>query len=357
MDRTEKFMKKMTEIEGISGFERKVADLIRSELKDTCEYEWDNLGSLICKHRGTSDEPRIMMAGHMDEIGFVVQQVTDDGFVKFLPVGGWWPGNVLAQKVAISTRKGRVLGVIGSAPIHDMDKEKQATMPKLNELLIDVGQSVGYDVKKKLGIRPGDPITPITEFEIMSNKKMYMAKAWDNRVGVLIMAEAMRRLAEMKHPNTAFGVGTVQEEVGLRGAKTAAAVCRPDVAFALDVCTSKDTTSETKGRPEKMGNGVGIMVFDNSLIPNVSLRDFMIDLAERHKIKHFLGILDHGGTDGGRINLSGTGVPSIYIAVASRYIHSHVSLVHRDDFDAAVELMVQAHMALDKKTVASFRKF
>ena len=357
MDRTEKFMKSMTEIEGISGFEHQVAELVKAELKDTCEYERDNLGSLVCKHKGTSSEPRIMMAGHMDEIGFIVQQVTDEGFVKFLPIGGWWPGNVLAQKVAIQTRKGRVLGVIGSPAIHDMDKEKQGKLMKLKELFIDVGQSVGYDVKKKLDIRPGDPITPITEFEIMSNKKMYMAKAWDNRIGVLIMAEAMRRLVKMKHPNLAFGVGTTQEEVGLRGAKTAAAFCKPDVAFALDVCTAKDTSSSTKGRPEKPGNGVGIMVFDNSLIPNMRLRDFMIDLAEKHKIKHFLGILDGGGTDAGRINLSGTGVLSMYIGIASRYIHSHVSIIHRGDFDAAVELMVQAHVALDKKTVGSLKKF
>ncbi len=357
MDRTEKFMKRMTEIEGISGFEHKVAGLIRDELKDTCEYEWDNLGSLICKHKGTSDEPRIMMASHMDEIGFIVQQVTDEGFVKFLPVGGWWPGNVLSQKVAIQTRKGRVLGVIGSPAIHDMDKEKQAKLLKLKELFIDVGQSVGYDVKKKLDIRPGDPITPITEFQIMSNKKMYLAKAWDNRVGVLVMVEAMRRLAKMLHPNLAFGVGTAQEEVGLRGAKTAAALCKPDIAFALDVCTAKDTGSDTKGRPEKPGNGVGIMVFDNSLIPNMKLRDFVIGLAEKHKIKHFLGILDGGGTDGGRINLSRTGVPSIYIGIASRYIHSHVSIIHRGDFDAAVKLMVQAYMALDEKTVESLKRF
>ncbi|MBN1592038.1 MAG: M42 family metallopeptidase [Candidatus Coatesbacteria bacterium] len=357
MDRTEKFMKKMTEIEGISGFEHQVANLVKEELGNTCEYEYDNLGSLVCKHVGTAENTGIMMAGHMDEIGFIVQQVTEDGFIKFLPVGGWWPGNVLAQKVAIQTRKGRVLGVIGSPAIHDMDKEKQGNLMKLKDLFIDVGQSVGYDVIKKLDIRPGDPITPITEFEIMSNKKMYLAKAWDNRVGVLVMAEAMRRLVKMKHPNIAYGVGTTQEEVGLRGAKTAAALCKPDVAFALDVCTAKDTGSGNKGRPEKLGNGVGIMVFDRSLIPNMKLRDFMIDLAEKHKIKHFLGVLDNGGTDAGRINLSGTGILSMYIGIASRYIHSHISVIHRDDFDAAVELMVQACMALDKKTVESLKSF
>ena len=357
MDRTEKLMKKMTEVEGISGFEHEVANLVKAELGDACEYERDNLGSLICKHSGTSETPRIMMAGHMDEIGFVVQQVTDEGFVKFLPVGGWWPGNMLAQRVAIQTRKGRVIGVIGSPAIHDLDKDKKDKLLKIKELFIDVGQSVGYDVEKKLDIRPGDPITPVTEFEIMANKKMYMAKAWDNRIGVLIMTEAMRRLAKMRHPNLAFGVGTTQEEVGLRGAKTAAAFCKPDVAFALDVCTAKDTSPGMKGRPEKPGNGVGIMVFDNSLIPNMKLRDFVIDIAQKHKINHFLGILDGGGTDGGRINLSGAGVLSIYIGIASRYIHSHVSIIHRADFDAAVELMVQAYMALDKKTVESLKAF
>ncbi|MCD6327308.1 M42 family metallopeptidase [bacterium] len=357
MDGTEKLMKKMTEVEGISGFEQGVANLVKDELKGTCEYERDNLGSLICIHKGTTNSPKIMMAGHMDEVGFIVQQVTDEGFVKFLPVGGWWPGNVLAQKVAIQTRKGRVVGVVGSPAIHDMDKEKQGKLMKLKELFIDVGQSVDFDVKKELDIRPGDPITPLCDFEIMSNPKMYMAKAWDNRIGVLIMAEAMKRLAKIKHPNTAYGVGTVQEEVGLRGAKTAAAYVKPDVAFALDVCTAKDTGGNGKGRPEKPGAGVGIMVFDNSLLPNTKLRDFMIALAEKKKIKHFLGVLDGGGTDAGRINLSGTGILSMYIGIAARYIHSHVSVIHRDDFEAAVSLMVEAHKALDKKTVDSLRTF
>ncbi len=357
MDATEELFKRLTEAEAISGFEGQVAGIIQQELRGLCQVRRDNLGSVICEHRGESDTPKVMIAAHMDEVGFIVKEVTDEGFVKFLPVGGWWPGNMLAQRVAIMTRKGRVVGTIGSKPIHDMEKDKQDKCVKIKDMFIDVGASAGFDVKAELDIRPGDPITPVSEFEVMSNPKMYMAKAWDDRIGVAIMIESMRRLSSMSHPSDVFGVGTVQEEVGLRGAQTSASFVGPDVAFGVDVCAARDTSSETKGRPERLGNGVGIMVFDNSLLPNVRLRDFMIDIAERKGIKYFLGILDSGGTDAGRIQLNLAGVPTLYIGIASRYIHSHISIVHRDDFENAVKLMVEACLALDAEAVGRLKEF
>ena len=357
MDKTANLLKRLVEAEGISGFEHEVARVVEGELKRYCEIQRDNLGSAICQHQGASESPRIMIAGHIDEIGLIVQQVTDEGLVKFLPVGGWQTRNMTAQKVSIGTRKGPVVGVIGFNDPWEADKKKWDNVLKMKELFIDVGASVGFDVKEELDIRPGDPITPISEFETMSNPKMYMAKAWDDRIGVAVMIEAMKRLARRKHPNTVYGVGTAQEEVGLRGAKTSGASVKPDVAFAVDICGSFDTPGYNKGRPERAGNGVGIMVHGGAVFPNPKLRDFMLNLAERKKINHFLGTIPRGGTDAGRIQIGGTGVLAMYIGIPTRYGHSHNSIIHRGDFDAAVKLMVEACMALDKETVRQLRTF
>ena len=359
MNATTRFLKRLSETDGISGFEHEVGGLVEGELGGICEIERDNLGSVICKLPGESESPRIMICGHIDEVGFIVQQVTDDGYVKFLPVGGWSTRNMLSQKVSIATRKGRVLGVIGSADPWGFDDQKIDKVLKMKELFIDVGQSVDFDVKEHLDIRPGDPITPVSNFEIMSNPKMFMSKAWDDRIGVGIMVEALKRLAKSKrrHPNTVYGVGTAQEEVGLRGAKTSSSSVRPDVAFAVDICSAFDTPGHDKGRADRAGNGVGVMLCGGGVFPNPRFRDFMIELCEEKKIRHFLGTIPRGGTDAGRIQIAGTGVLALYIGIATRYGHSHNSVIHRDDFDNAVKLMVEACLALDAETVTRLKTF
>ncbi|MBN1593462.1 MAG: M42 family metallopeptidase [Candidatus Coatesbacteria bacterium] len=357
MDATARLLKRLVETDGISGFEHEVGAIIREELKGIGEIRTDQLGSIICELKGSSASPRVMIVGHTDEIGFIVQEVTEEGYIKFLPIGGWKPQNLAGRKVRISTRKGPVVGVIGFEDPWDADEKDWNKSPDLKKLYIDVGVSAGFDVKKDLDIRPGDPITPASKFEVMSNPKMYVAKAWDDRIGVAVMIEAMKHLAKRKHPNIVFGVGSAQEEVGLRGAKTSGAEVRPDVAFAVDICGAFDTPDWGKGHLEKAGSGVGLMVHGGALFLNPRLRDFMIDLAEKKKIKHFVGTIPRGGTDAGRIQIGGTGVLAMYIGIATRYGHTHNSIIHRGDFDAAVKLMVEACLALDQKTLEQLKAF
>ncbi len=354
MDETQELMKELTEVNGVSGYEKDVAKVIEKHLKPFAEITYDRLGSIICKKKGNSESPRIMLAAHMDEVGFIVQKVTKEGFIKFIPLGGWWGHVLLGQRVIIKTQNGEVLGVVGSKPPHELKDEERKKVIEIEDMHIDVGATRKFQVEKKLGIKPGDPIIPWGPFQVMGNPKTYLAKAWDDRVGCAIMIEVVKKLARLRHPNTVFAVGTVQEEVGLRGAQTSAALVDPDVAFALEVSIAQDTPGFTSEANEGLGFGPAIVVYDRTLIPNRNLLDLVIDVARRKKIPFQLASVPKGGTDTGRIHLNRVGVPSLVIAVPTRYIHSHTSMIHRDDYDNAVRLVTETLVVLDSKKVKGF---
>lgn len=346
--------KELTEANGISGFEDEVADLMASYLEDVATISYDKLGSLVAEKKGKSESPRVMIAGHMDEIGFMVKNVTKEGFIKFLPIGGWWGHVALSQRVLVKTRKGDFVGVIGSKAPHILKPEERKKVLEIADMYIDVGAAGRFDVKKSLGVRPGDPIVPISDFAILGNKKTYAAKAWDDRIGVAAVIDVMHKVGTA-HPNTIYGVGTVQEEVGLRGARTSANKVDPDVAFAVDVTIATDTPG-CDGAGEHLGEGVGIMVYDASAIPSRRLRDLVIDTAEKNKIPYVLTALARGGTDSGTIHLNKSGVPCLTFVVATRYIHGHVGVIHRKDYDSLVKLLTAVVKKLDAKTVAGLTR-
>ena len=351
MDRTQQFLKDLVDAHGAPGFEGMVAGVMQGHLKDVGPITRDKLGSFICEKRGTSDGPRVMLAGHLDEVGFMVKSIDKNGFVRFLPLGGWWGHVVLAQRLIIKTRKGDVLGVVGSKPPHELRDEDRKKVLEVREMFIDVGATSDWDARKRLDIRPGDAIIPDSPFAVMANPNVYLAKAWDNRIGCAMAAETARQLKGVAHPNTVFAVATVQEEVGLRGAQTSAFKIQPDVAFALDVGIAHDSPG-TEG-DEKLGGGPLVVVYDATSIPNRGLLDLVIDTAKKIKVPLQFESVERGGTDAGRIHVTGQGVPSISMGVPARYIHSHVSMIDRRDFDSTVKLLVALVKRLDKKTVAS----
>jgi putative aminopeptidase FrvX len=352
MDRTLGFLKELVEANGAPGFEGDVSTVMKRYLKGVGPVSSDRLGSFICEKVGDPKGPRVMLAGHLDEVGFLVKSVTKDGFVKFLGLGGWWGHVVLGQRLVVHTRKGPVLGVVGCKPPHELREEDRKKVLELKDMYIDVGATSDWDVKKKLDIRPGDPILPDSSFQVMANPNLLLAKAWDNRMGCALAAETAIRLKGQKHPNTLFAVATVQEEVGLRGAQTSATKIRPDVALALDVGIAHDTPG-TEG-DEKLGGGPLVVIYDASAIPNRFLRDLVIDTAEKLKMPLQFESVERGGTDAGRIHMTGEGVPSLSMGIASRYIHSHNSIIDRRDFEATVKLLVALVKRLDRKTVESF---
>ncbi len=351
MDRTLEFLKKLVDAHGVPGFEDDVATVMQKHMKGVGTISKDRLGSFICEQVGEPKGPKVMLAGHLDEVGFMVRSITKEGFVKFLPLGGWWGHVVLAQRLIIKTRKGDVLGVVGSKPPHELRDEDRKKVLEIKDMYIDVGATSDWDVKKQLDIRPGDPIVPDSAFAVMANPNLLLAKAWDNRIGCALAAETAHRLVGHKHPNTLYTVATVQEEVGLRGAKTSASKVRPDVGIALDVGIAHDTPG-TEG-DEKLGGGPLIVIYDATSIPNRRLRDLVMDTAETLKQPLQFEAVERGGTDAGRIHMSGEGVPCLSMGVPARYIHSHVSIIDRRDFEATVKLLVALVKRLDRKTVES----
>ena len=349
MDATEKFLKELVEAPGAPGFEGDVAKVMERYLKGVGPMSRDRLGSFICEKKGAASGPRVMLAGHLDEVGFLVKGVGKDGFVRFLPLGGWWGHVVLGQRLVIKTRQGDVLGVVGSKPPHELRDEDRKRVLEIKDMYIDVGGTSDWDVKKKLDIRPGDPILPISDYTRMANANLLLAKAWDNRIGCALAAETAKRLKGVSHPNTLFAVATVQEEVGLRGAQTSAFKVQPDVAFALDVGIAHDTPGTEV--EEKLVGSPRTVVYDSSAIPNRALLDLVTDTAKKLKLPLQFESVERGGTDAGRIHMSGQGVPSLSMGVPARYIHSHVSIIDRRDFEMTVKLLVALVKRLDRRTV------
>ena len=352
MDDTLKMLRELTEAPGPSGFEEPVRQIMRRYLEPIGEISTDNLGGVICR-KGESG-PRIMLAGHMDEIGFMVTRITAEGFLKFQPLGGWWDQALAAQRVEVYTRQGPIIGVIGSKPPHVMTAEERQKVYEKKDMFIDIGAS-SREEAESFGIRPGNPIVPFSPFTAMHNPKLLMAKAWDDRFGCALAIEVLRQIRS--HPNLLYAVGNAQEEVGLRGATTTTHMIAPDVGFVLETSIAGDTPGiepdEARG---KLGHGPVILLYDGSMIPHTGLRDLVIGVAETEHIPLQLDSLATYGTDGARIQVFGAGVPTIVVGVPVRYIHSHAAIMHRDDFDNAARLLVAVVKRLDAETVQGLRE-
>jgi endoglucanase len=354
VDTTEKLLQELTNTNGVSGYESEVRKIMAREMKGKVSgIQYDKMGSIVGTKKGSSDSPRVMAIGHMDEIGFMVKEITNEGFIKFLPLGGWWGHVALGQRMRIITSKGPVLGVVGSTPPHMLQPEERKKVVQIKDMFIDVGTQDKFDVRKRLGIREGDPIIPDSEFTIMGNKKMYMAKAFDNRVACAIVLDVLKNLQKQKHPNTFLCAASVQEEVGLRGAQTMAHLAEPDVCIVVDTGIGLDIPPDATKRVEKLGGGPAILLYDALMIPNLGLRNLAIKTAETKKIPFHLTYMEGGATDGGRVHVSRIGVPSIVIGPPVRYIHSHNSILNRADYDNTVKLVTEVVKKLDRKTVQS----
>ncbi|GAB0169553.1 M20/M25/M40 family metallo-hydrolase [Lysinibacillus sp. CTST325] len=353
LDSTLQMFKDLTDANGIAGNERAPREVMKKYIGPYADLvETDNLGSVIAKKVGDENGPKIMVAGHLDEVGFMVTQIDDKGFIKFQTVGGWWSQVMLAQRVTITTRKGdEIIGVIGSKPPHILPADVRNKVVDIKDMFIDVG-AASKDEVREWGVRPGDMVTPYFEFNVMKNEKYLLAKAWDNRIGCAIAIDVMKALQNEKHPNILYSVGNVQEEVGLRGAKTATHKIQPDIGFAVDVGVAGDTPGVTaKESTSKMGAGPQIVVYDASMVSHRGLREFVLDVADEHNIPYQFEAMAGGGTDAGSIHVTANGIPALSIGIATRYIHSHAGILHRDDYDNAVKLMVEVIKKLDRDAV------
>lgn len=353
LDDTLSMLKELTDVNGIAGNEGEPRKVMRKLIEPYADsLSFDGIGSLIAEKTGKENGPRIMIAGHLDEVGFMVTRIDDKGFLFFQTIGGWWSQVMLSQRVTVTTSGGeQITGLIGSSPPHILTPEARKKPADVKNMFIDIG-ATSRDEVLEWGIRPGDMVTPYSEFTVLKNEKMLMAKAWDNRIGCAVAIEVLKRLEDENHPNTVFGVGTVQEEVGLRGAKTAANYVQPDIAIAVDVGVAADTPglSEKDGLT-KAGDGPGLVLYDASLVTHKGLRDFIVSVAEEMNIPYQFDHIPGGGTDAGSFHVSGTGVPSIAITIPTRYIHSNAGILNRDDYENTVNLIVELVKRLNRETV------
>ena len=338
-------LKRLCSTISVSGHEEEIRGLIIDELKPYADELWiDSLGNVIAVKKGSRGSGRFMIAAHMDEIGLMVTHVDERGFIRFAPIGGWSERILPAQRVLIKSLDGKnvVRGVIGSKPPHVMKPEEAKQVIPMNNLFIDIGVS-SREEAEKLGIGPGSIIVLDRDVVRLGNPDIVSGRAFDDRVGVATMIEAFKALDD--HEVDVYAVATVQEEVGLKGARVAAFAIEPHVALALDVTVASDVPGvEEHEQVTKIGKGPAIKIMDgrrgSGLIAHPAVRELLIRTAKEENIPYQLEILTGGTTDASIIQLNKEGVPAGTISIPTRYIHSPVEVLSLADVENAVKLTI-----------------
>jgi tetrahedral aminopeptidase len=333
------FLKQLSETPGIPGREERVRDLIEKHAKKHFDkITTDSMGSLICSKKPKGKKlPKVLVACHIDEIGFYVRHIDDRGFLRLNNVGGFDTRNLFARRVKVQTTGGEeLLGLMNpmGRPIHIAKEDEKKKIPEIGEFLVDLCIPADQ-VKAKVKI--GDPVTLVQDFAEIGD--VVTGKCLDNRVASYVILEALAKAGKnLKYDLTvAF---TVQEEVGLRGAGPAAHAVRPDIAIALDTTLCCDTPGVPDDeRVTQFGKGVAVKVMDGSSISDRSLVDQMLTVAQGKQIPIQLAILPRGGTDAGAMQRSRDGIKTVTVGIPTRYIHTITESIHKTDLQAAIDLL------------------
>lgn len=330
-------LKALSDAPGVSGSEAAVRKIVRDAIQEHVdEIRVDNLGNLIARKQpasGSNDPLRIMIAAHIDEVGFMVVNIGSDGMLKFQTIGGIDPRIVLSKVVRIGDDD--IPGIIGVKPVHLMERAEAKQVLKIENLVIDIGATNADDAKKN--VKPGDYVSFYTEFGQAG--VLVKGKAFDDRAGCTVLAS----LLEEDYPFELYAAFTVQEELGLRGARVAAYDINPDVAFALEGTIADDLPKDKDTSPTtEVGKGPAITFMDRSVIPDKRLVRLLVNTAEAHGIPYQFRRALGGGTDAGQIHLAREGIPSAVVSVPCRYIHSPAALLSPDDLEHTIKLMAHA---------------
>ena len=335
-------MKELSLAPGVSGSEEEVAKIIARELEGVADkIEKDSLGNLIATKKGEKKAPSVMLAAHMDEIGLMIRYIDDNGFIKFSKIGGINDQMLMNQTVTVHSSIGEpLIGVIGSKPPHVTTPEEKNKVVKYDDMFIDIGAKDKEDAEKM--VRIGDKMTFNSLFAEYPND-LVMGKALDNRAGCYVMIEVLKRV---KTRATVYVVGTVQEEVGLKGARTSAFKLNPDMAIALDVTLSGDHPGiKPDEAPVVIGKGPAVILSDASgrgILTHDSIKDMLINAGDENDIPYQLEVSDGGTTDGSAIHLVREGIPTGVLSVPTRYIHTPVSVCSMEDVESTIQLITEA---------------
>jgi putative aminopeptidase FrvX len=332
-------LEKLSNAHGISGYEGSVREIIKQEVESCVdELKTDNFGNLIAIKKGKS--PSLMIAAHMDEIGLMAKYIDDEGFVHFAKVGGWFDQTLINQRVVLHTKKGMVAGVIGSKPVHVMEPDDRKKTIETKDMFIDIGVS-SRDEATAMGVDIGVSISLDRELVSLADDRV-TGKAFDNRAGGVALITVLQKIAGMKL-SSVMAVFTVQEEVGLKGAKTSAFGLNPDVAIALDVCVPGDHPGIKKtDSPVQLGKGPAITGMDRGLIAHPRVVEWLRETAKAKGIPYQMEVTEGGTTDATAISLTREGIPSGVISVATRYIHTPVEVLSLKDLAQTADLVVEA---------------
>ncbi len=358
-DRARGLLEELSNAFGPPGYEGPVRAIMRRELTPLADrMETDGLGSLVAVLGKNAGAPRVMLDAHLDEVGLMVKYVTEQGFVKIETLGGWLDQGLIDQRFLIHTRKGDVLGVSGLKTPHVMSPEERTRAVPRQNIFLDVGAADRNDAEERLGIRPGDPVAPESRFAVMNGGALYVGKAWDDRAGLAVLVEVMRRLRQSPPPAMVYAVSTVQEEIGLRGAHTSAYLVKPDIGLSIESGIAGDYPGISADQAqERLGKGPGIFLHDNSMLPNLKLRDFIAGVAKEKGIPVQYEVLSGASEDGAEMQRSYAGIPSINLTVPVRYLHNHNGVISRQDFDRTVELVTEVVRRLDGAAIARLKSF
>jgi endoglucanase len=358
-DRVERLLEELSNAPAPSGFEGRVREIVERELRAAgLEISSDGLGSVIGTLPGASGGPRIMLAAHLDEVGGMVRYITPEGMVKFQLLGGWLDQALPDQRWTILTWKGPLTALSGLPSPHITPRgEFERVIPR-DEIFLDVGARSKAEAEA-LGVRAGDGVAPASSFARLAGGR-YIGKAMDDRVGCVVLIETLRRLKEqgIRLPNSACFVGTVQEEVYLRGAHTAVQAVKPDLGISLEAGLAADHPG---GKPERaqerLGGGPTIYLADAAMLINLKLRDFILRVAAENHIPVQTEVTEGGAEDCAELQRFDTGKPAFNLAVPARYLHNHNSMIERRDLDGAVDLLVKLLPLLDAQRVAEISRF
>ncbi len=337
-------LREITEVAGAPGHEQRIREVVLREVTPLVdEVKVDNMGNVYAIKKG-AEQKRVMVGAHMDEIGFIVTHIDDNGFVRFHTLGGFDPKTLTAQRIIIHGTED-VIGVMGSKPIHVMSPEERAKMPKTTDYFIDLGMKK-EEVEKIVSI--GNPIT--RERGLIEMGDCVNCKSLDNRLAVFILIETLRELKDKKVPFDVYGVFTVQEEVGIRGANVAALEIKPDFGFGLDTTIAYDVPG---ARPEemitKLGEGTAIKIMDSGTICDYRMIKYMESIANKHNIKNQKEILPAGGTDTSGIQrMNPGGAIAGAVSIPTRHIHQSIEMAHKEDIFGSINLLTNCLAELDQ---------
>jgi putative aminopeptidase FrvX len=355
-DGTTSLLRELSDAPGPSGFEEAVRKIMVREMRPLAdELRYDGLGSVIA--RQGSSGPRIMLDAHMDELGGMVRRVTGDGFLSMQMLGGWLDQAIAGQRWVILGSKGPVRAVTGIRDVHLAPADERTRLIPRDAVFLDVGAKNAAEVVA-LGLSPGDPVVPDSPFEVLNGTDSYAGKAWDDRVGCAVLIEAMRRLKASRHPNQIFFVATVQEEIGLRGARASSAIVKPDVGVAIEGGVTGDAGGARAEESQvRLGAGPGMFLYDSSALPNRRLVQLVKEVAAANGIPLQLDLVQGYGDDSAEMQTVGGGAPTVNLVVPARYTHAHNGIINRRDFDRTVDLVVALLQRLDAPTVARLKDF